>query len=271
MRPELQERLLAVMRGESPQEEAPRNPVVVAKDGAAFTNSRDVAAFFEKDHRHVLEAIDNLLKSLIAENPAVESAGFSVVEFEVAETPGRKFRSFDMNRDGFTLLAMGFTGAKALKWKLRYIEAFNRMEAELRARPAAIDYLDPQNILGFVGALQAEVAKRDVVIREQGGRLEKLDLIEGAEGSMCISTAAKTLGVNPVKRLFEAMSARRWIFKRPNTSDWVAYQDKIQSGYLEHADHLYRDSLGQERVRSRVMVTAKGLVRLADILTQRQN
>lgn len=70
---------------------------------------------------------------------------------------------------------------------------------------------------------------------------------------MCISTAAKTLGVNPIKNLFATLSAHRWIFKRPNTSEWLAYQDKIQAGYLEHADHIYiyKDSQGQERRRAR--------------------
>lgn len=39
-----------------------------------------------------------------------------------------------MNRDGFSLLAMGFTGKKALEWKLKYINAFNEMERQLRER-----------------------------------------------------------------------------------------------------------------------------------------
>lgn len=53
---------------------------------------------------------------------------------------GQTYRSFDMTRDGFTLLAMGLTGKKALQFKLRYIEQFNAMEAELKAQaqPAAM-------------------------------------------------------------------------------------------------------------------------------------
>ncbi len=73
-----------------------------------------------------------------------------------AETPyvdaqnGQTYKSYDINRDGFTLLAMGFTGAKALDWKLRYLDVFNAMEAELRARPVA----DPMVILNDPAAMR---------------------------------------------------------------------------------------------------------------------
>ena len=241
-----------------------RTPVVVAKDGVVFADSRDVARVFGKEHKRVLQTIREL-------HCSDDFRQRNFVPFKIKDLTGETTSHVEMSRDGFSFLVMGFTGAEAAQWKERYIEAFNAMEAELKARPATIDYLDPKNILGFVGALQAEVAKRDVVIREQGERLEKLDLIEGAAGSMCISTAAKTLGVNPIKNLFSLLQSRRWIFKRPNTSGWLAHQDKIQAGYLEHADHLYIDSLGQERVNSRVMVTAKGLVKIADLLTQKPN
>lgn len=240
--------------------------IVTEKDGGIYADSRDVATFFEKRHDHVIRDIRNL----IAKEPDLALSKFG--EFKINDLTGESTSHFEMTRDGFTLLAMGFTGAKALKWKLRYIEAFNVMEAELRARDAApINWLDPKNILGFVGALQAEVAKKEAVIHEQGERLQKLDLIEASEGSMCISTAAKTLGVNPIRNLFAFLSAHRWIFKRPNTSDWLAYQDKIQAGYLEHAEHIYKDSIGQERVRSRVLVTAKGLVKIAELLSQKKH
>ena len=129
---------------------AERQPIVFAKDGEVFANSRDVAAFFGKEHRHVLEAIDNLLKSLAAENSAASDRAFSLVPFTDESQPGRSFRSFAMTRDGFSLLAMGFTGAKALKWKLRYIEAFNAMEAELRTRPA----IDPMTVLNDPAAMR---------------------------------------------------------------------------------------------------------------------
>jgi Rha family phage regulatory protein len=252
--------------------DAPRQPVVFSRDGEVFANSRDIADAFDKEHRNVIASIDNLLKSLAAEKSAAGNRAFLLAPFTDPTQPGREFRSFDMTRDGFTLLVMGFTGTRALKWKLRYIEAFNAMEAELRNRPAVdpmqmVDCSDPRVILGVIGHLQTEVAQKDEVIAEQGNRLKKLDRLEGAKGSMCISDAAKTLGL---KRdyLFNLMAARRWIFKRPGNKNWLAYDDKRKASLLEHDDHLYMDNEGRERVATRVLVTAKGLVKLAELLEQ---
>ncbi|MDO6966993.1 Rha family transcriptional regulator [Rhizobium alvei] len=107
---------------------AERNPIVFMKGGEVVANSRDVAEYFEKAHKHVLDAIDDLIQR----EPSIEP-NFRPIEVEVKVGFGvRLDRGFDMTRDGFTLLAMGFTGKKALSFKLKYIEAFNVMEAELR-------------------------------------------------------------------------------------------------------------------------------------------
>ena len=90
------------------------------------TDSRQIAENFGKEHKHVLEAIRNIL---VAENSATKFFMESEHEYR-----GQKFPMYLMNRDGFTLLAMGFTGKQALEWKLKYIKAFNDMEAELKAK-----------------------------------------------------------------------------------------------------------------------------------------
>lgn len=111
-----------------------RSPVVQAQDGDVIADSRNVAAFFERRHGDVMAAIDNLLKA----EPSLALRNFRQGVYTLAETGNQQHRRFEMTRDGFTLLAMGFTGAKALKWKLAYIEAFNVMEAELRKIGPAI-------------------------------------------------------------------------------------------------------------------------------------
>ena len=85
-------------------------------------NSRDVAEHFEKQHKDVLESIRNLT----AENSATKSM-FIETSFE---SRGKFYPQYELTRDGFSLLVMGFTGSKALEWKLKYIEAFNEMELE---------------------------------------------------------------------------------------------------------------------------------------------
>ncbi|HAP7871188.1 TPA: Rha family transcriptional regulator, partial [Enterococcus faecium] len=85
------------------------------------------AESFDKKHRHVLTAIDEL-KEGVAEN----WADLFWEDTYVHPQNKQSYRIIYMNRDGFSLLAMGFTGKKALSFKLQYIEAFNKMEKELK-------------------------------------------------------------------------------------------------------------------------------------------
>lgn len=94
----------------------------------AVCDSLQVAEKFEKEHRNVLQSIDNLL---IAENSAVKEM---FKESTYKANNGQMYRKFYMNRDGFSVLTMGFTGQKALEWKLQYIDAFNRMESIIREK-----------------------------------------------------------------------------------------------------------------------------------------
>lgn len=93
------------------------NQVVVA--------SRDIAEHFGKEHKHVLDSIREIIK---AENSALTF----FFESSYKAGTGKSYPEYLMNRDGFSLLVMGFTGKKALEWKLKYIEAFNKMEAHIR-------------------------------------------------------------------------------------------------------------------------------------------
>ena len=90
-------------------------------------SSRQVADKFEKEHRHVLESIDKMKEQL-------STAEFSALfmEGKYVASNGKKNKEYLMTRDGFSLLVMGFTGEKVLRWKLDYIKAFNEMEKELK-------------------------------------------------------------------------------------------------------------------------------------------
>ena len=100
--------------------------LVEIRNNEVVVSSRDVAEKFGKEHRHVLESIREIIK---AENSALT---FYQENTYKAGT-GKSYPEYLMNRDGFTLLAMGFTGKDALQWKLKYIAAFNEMEAKLKS------------------------------------------------------------------------------------------------------------------------------------------
>lgn len=100
---------------------------LVAVNGKPTTTSNEIAAHFGKQHGHVIRAIRNLDCS---DQFRLSNFGESFYTNE----QGKQQPAYTITRDGFVFLAMGFTGKNAAQWKEKYIEAFNAMEAELRAR-----------------------------------------------------------------------------------------------------------------------------------------
>lgn len=97
-----------------------------------ITTSRKVAETFEKEHKVVLKSIRELVKDLEDKHQMVPI--YYIKESDYTDVSGRKQKEFLMNEQFFTLLAMGFTGKKALEFKTMYITAFTRMRSELLAR-----------------------------------------------------------------------------------------------------------------------------------------
>lgn len=116
------------------------NLVEISKDKQAVTTSVRVAEVFGKQHSHVIRAINNIIGDLrdnedLGQPQNGETFKNGQSNFGLSsyfDKQGKQQKQYIINRDGFTLLAMGFTGSKALKFKLQYIQAFNEMEAKLR-------------------------------------------------------------------------------------------------------------------------------------------
>src|SRR5690625_1091180 len=100
------------------------NQLVFKSNDQVITSSRNIARDFGKEHKNVLRDIRALLKIEPAKEMFFEST-------YVHESNNQEFTQFLMNRDGFTLLVMGFTGRKAMNFKLKYINAFNHMEKQI--------------------------------------------------------------------------------------------------------------------------------------------
>ena len=98
--------------------------LVVIQNNQIVVSSKDIADHFGKQHKDVLENIHNIL--------AAENSATKFCQETTYQNRGKDYKEYLMNRDGFSLLAMGFTGKKALQWKLKYIEAFNEMEETLK-------------------------------------------------------------------------------------------------------------------------------------------
>lgn len=119
-----------------------RNMIVINESGLyslILASSRDVAKKFCKSHNHVIRDIEDIISK--SDCPNLDSEMF--VESTYQNSRGKTYKCYLMNRDGFSLLAMGFTGKEALQWKLKYIDAFNKMEETLKSG----DYLSEEEKL----------------------------------------------------------------------------------------------------------------------------
>lgn len=110
------------------------SPAITIVDGKPTILSTDLASHFGKRHDNVMQTISALRSQV----PNKHLLDFQEASVEVEGGNGAKatYPAYRLTRDGFTLLAMGFTGKKALAFKLAYIDAFNRMEAELQNQPS---------------------------------------------------------------------------------------------------------------------------------------
>lgn len=104
-------------------------PVVTISDGVATTLSTNVAEFFGKLHKDVIRSIETILNS--TDEKHQRNFAPMMIDVEIGNGAVRKSKAYRLTRDGFTFLAMGFTGERAQAFKWAYIDAFNRMEAQL--------------------------------------------------------------------------------------------------------------------------------------------
>lgn len=102
------------------------SPQVFSKDGRLITTSRDIADYFDKQHQHVTQKIESLDCS-----EQFSTSNFSLVQYE---HNGNSYKMYEITKDGFMFLVMGFTGKRAARLKEAYIAKFNFMEEELHRR-----------------------------------------------------------------------------------------------------------------------------------------
>lgn len=106
------------------------NELLQLKENNIVTTSLLIAEKFKKEHYKVIRKIESILVDILT-TPKMESLKF-FEKSEYVDSHGQSRPMYFMNRDGFTLLAMGFTGKEALTWKIKYIHAFNEMEKQLK-------------------------------------------------------------------------------------------------------------------------------------------
>lgn len=245
-------------------------PVVTLVDGKPVVDSRDVAARFGKRHGDVLRSIDLLL----ATAPACERNFASTSGPTPMPNGGaRDERFFLVDRDGFALLAMGFTGSKAMAWKLDYIAAFNLMEEELRRRQApAVDLNDPASLrtllLGYseqLIAAKAEVAETrqalvvtekraafaEAVIEEVKPKVDAFHAFLSDDGLCNLRTAARACDA-PSQLFIDWLQDKGYVFRE--NGDLQPSAAMRRDGYMKL--RAGPDAVG--KLRNQAMVTRGG-------------
>lgn len=198
------------------------------KNGQILVSSLDVAEKFGKRHDSILRDIDNL----ISDSTKVWSEMF--IESSYKNERGKIYRCFDLNRDAFSLLCMGFNGKKALEWKLKYIDAFNKMEETLKSG----DYLseeeklklqlfskDPLEVAAahnrLVELATAPLKAENKILKPKA---EYHDDVLNKNGLITTTVVAKDLGFKSATKLNQIMNLNRIIFKN-KSGTWCPYAD----------------------------------------------
>lgn len=117
---------------------------------------------------------------------------------------------------------------------------------------------DPAAMRGLLLGYTEKVLELEAKVEEIQPKADALDLISGSEGSINITNSAKTLQVQP-KQLFSWMQTHNWIYRRPGGKSYVAYQERIKSGLLEHKIASVPRGDGSNKVVEQVLITPKGL------------
>lgn len=229
--------------------------ILSTQNGEPVASSRQIAENFGKEHRNVIQSIENIS----AENSAVTQMFFKTT---YTAGTGKSYPMYLMNRDGFSLLVMGFTGKAALEWKLKYIAAFNEMEKKLAQRPQlSRAELMAQALI----AAHDELEHKDRQIAELTPKGIFADAVSASKKSILVGELAKLLCQNGVQigqnRLFVWMRERGYLIKDPKRSDYnMPTQRAVEQGLFEIKETTVVHSDGHTSINKTPKVTGKGQV-----------
>lgn len=252
------------------------------KSDQPLTNSLLVAEVFEKPHDNVLKAIRKILQGGIVKNN--EAPMFEETTY-INEQNKQSYPMFIMNQDGFTLLAMGFNGKKAMAFKLKYIEAFNAMRRQIECQKPSL----PQNYLEALKAMvKIEEQKQQLALEnhkqqeqiadisrenvELGNKITEMlpkvsyyDRILESKSTMTVTQIAQDYGMSVVKmnRILSQLKIQRKV-----QGQWILYNNYVPCGYVHSkaVDIVRAD--GRRDVKYNTEWTVKGRIFLYNKLKE---
>ena len=220
-------------------------------------NARDLHAFLG-----VGKDFSTWLKDRIEQYGFAESVDFVCSPMLGSEgRGGHNRKDFHITLDMAKELAMVERNEKGKQARQYFIECERRAKQPVDLMKA-LD--DPAFLRQALAVKNDEVDKLRAINTELAPKAIALDRIATADGSLCITDAAKSLQVRR-KELIKMLQRMRWIYQRPGVTGWRAYDDKRFAGLMEHKQHTDEDRFG-DRTFTQARVTPKGLVKLAEAL-----
>lgn len=200
--------------------------VLSIQNGEPVASSRDIAENFGKRHSHVLDGIQSIIHS-------AEKSAQWFCESEYKDASGRTNKMYYMNRQGFSLVVMGFTGEKALEWKIKYIEAFEEMAKQLTTPEPEPPELALSKALVMAQGIIAREQERSKQLEKENAKLKP-----AAEYAHNMLLSDETLTVTQLAKNY-GMTARKlnsllaeWGVQRKVNDQWILYSKYINKGYV---------------------------------------
>lgn len=236
--------------------------VFKGESNQVLTNSLLVAEKFGKNHKHVLESVRELVRGC-AEKSADPMFAESTY---INPQNGQEYPMFVMNRDGFTLLAMGFTGEKALQFKLEYINAFNKMEETIKNGGFNVPKSFREALL-LAAEQQAQIEQQQMRIEEMKPKEEFFDQVTDSKDACDMATVAKVLNMGVGRnKLFEILRDKKVLQERN-----APYQSYIDRGWFRVIESKYTKPNGDMCVNYKTIVYQKGIDGIRKLLSELKN
>ena len=169
-----------------------------------------------------------------------------------------------ITESGYLMLVKSFTDDLAWKVQKQLVKGYFKAKELVENFDPMKALSDPNALRGLLLGYSEKVIELEHKVEEMAQDVNAYERIAKADGSFCLTDAAKALQMRP-KDLISHLSSEKmkWIYKRAGNSHWLGYSDKVQAGYLEHKVTEVTRGDGTTKITEQVRITPKGLAKLA--------
>ena len=228
--------------------------VLTNKTGKDVTTSLLIAEKFGKDHKNVLRDIQDL-------DCSPEFSRLNFEQSNYVNDRGKIYPMYEITKDGFSFLVMGYTGTKAAEFKEKFISEFNKRESLLKnddyilEKAFSIMASRTKLLEAQIEAKNERLQLQEAVIKESAPKVMYFDEVLQSDKLHNTNVIAKDHGMSAIT-LNKILHEKKIIYRSGET--WVLYHQFQDKGFTGTKTFIYRDSLGNERTSVQTYWTEKG-------------